>query len=221
MTSETADFLYPFIEEDERGTAALLDDLSRSASAKWQESVELAEATLADSADDIAGAAAAMAASFDAGGQLFVFGNGGSATDADAVAQRFVTARAGAGRPLPARSLTADAAILTAMANDISFDVVFVRQLIAYGRPGDIALALSTSGSSENLLRALAEASSRGMVTVGISGYGGGRMAASADVQHRIVVRSDSVHRIQEAQMVVTEALWSAVQAALGEDGAR
>lgn len=208
--SEATDFLYPFIEGDERGADPLLADLARSADEKWRQSVELAVATLETSAATIAEAASAMARSFAAGGQMFVFGNGGSATDADAVAHRFTSPRSG--RALPARSLAADAAIVTALANDIGFDMVFARQFMAYGRAGDIALGLSTSGSSENLLRAFAEAQKRGMVTVGISGYDGGRMATSEYVAHRIVVRSESVHRIQEAQVAVTSKLWSAVQ---------
>ncbi len=215
MTSEATDFLYPFIDAEERGSEALLADLARSVEEKWLASVQLAEATLVDAAATIASAAAAMSDSFAGGGQMFIFGNGGSATDADAVAQRFTAPPTG--RPLPARSLAADTAILSALANDVGFDVVFARQLMAFGHPGDVALGLSTSGSSENLLRAFAEATSRGMVTIGISGYDGGRMASSEFVQHRIVVRSESVHRIQEAQVAVTSALWSAVQADLEE----
>lgn len=215
MTAEATGFLYPFIDGDERGADALLADLARSVEEKWRDSVHLARATLIDAAATIASAAAALSDSFAAGGQLFVFGNGGSATDADAVAHRFMAPQQG--RPLPARSLAGDAAILTALANDIGFDSVFSRQLIAYAKPGDVALGLSTSGSSEDLLRAFAEATSRGMATIGISGYDGGRMATSEFVQHRIVVRSESVHRIQEAQVAVTSALWTAVQAAIGK----
>ncbi len=101
------------------------------------------------------------------------------------------------------------------MSNDIGFDVVFSRQLIAYGRSGDIAFGMSTSGNSDNLLMAFAEAKKRGMLTVGLAGYDGGRMAASDDLEHCLVVRSDSVHRIQEAQTSVAHALWGLVQAQL------
>ncbi len=212
------DFLYPFIEADERDPVPLLADLSRSADAKWNQSTDLRTRTLADLDQQLRAAAAAMAERFAAGGQLFTFGNGGSATDADGVAQLFtrppVSAAAGA-RPLPARSLAADQAILTALSNDIGFDVVFSRQLIAYGRAGDIAFGTSTSGNSDNLLMAFTEARKRGMLTVGLAGYDGGRMAASDDLEHCLVVRSDSVHRIQEAQTSVAHALWSLVQAEL------
>jgi D-sedoheptulose 7-phosphate isomerase len=105
--------------------------------------------------------------------------------------------------------------VLTALANDVGVDVVFARQIIAHARPADIALAISTSGGSANVLAGLAEAGRRGLLTVGLCGYDGGAMAASGDLAHCIVVRSESVHRIQEAQNAVLGALWVEVQAAL------
>jgi D-sedoheptulose 7-phosphate isomerase len=212
------DFLYPFIEADERDPVPLLADLARSAEGKWDQSTDLRTRTLAACDQQLRTVAAAMADRFAAGGQLFTFGNGGSATDADGVAQLFTKPPmhdSVAGLPLPARSLAADQAILTALSNDIGFDVVFSRQLIAYGRSGDIAFGTSTSGNSDNLLMAFAEAMKRGMLTVGLAGYDGGRMAASDDLEHCLVVRSDSVHRIQEAQTSVAHALWGLVQAQL------
>jgi D-sedoheptulose 7-phosphate isomerase len=203
------DFLYPFIDGDERDVSGLLADLARSAEAKATESRTLREATLAVAGAAIAAAGTAMAERFAAGGRLFAFGNGGSATDAAGVASLFV--RPPALPALPARSLVADEAVLTALGNDVGFDLVFSRQLIAYARPGDIALGLSTSGSSENLLAAFAEARRRDVLTVGLAGFDGGRMAASSDIDHCIVVRSDSVHRIQEAQAAVVVALWEQV----------
>ncbi len=221
------DFLYPFIDADERDSVPLLADLARSAEGKWEQSTDLRTRTLAACDQQLHTVAAAMAERFATGGQLFTFGNGGSATDADGVAQLFTkppmldgptsgpTSGAMAGLPLPARSLAADQAILTALSNDIGFDVVFSRQLIAYGRCGDIAFGTSTSGNSDNLLMAFAEARKRGMLTVGLAGYDGGRMAASEDLEHCVVVRSDSVHRIQEAQTSVAHVLWGLVQAQL------
>ncbi len=227
------DFLYPFIEADERDPVPLLADLARSAEGKWGQSTDLRTRTLAGCEQQLQTVAAAMAERFAAGGQMFTFGNGGSATDADGVAQLFTkppmtdwptsdwptsdspTPGSRVGLPLPARSLAADQAILTALSNDIGFDVVFSRQLIAYGRSGDIAFGMSTSGNSDNLLMAFAEAKKRGMLTVGLAGYDGGRMAASDDLEHCLVVRSDSVHRIQEAQTSVAHALWGLVQAQL------
>lgn len=210
------DFLYPFIESDERDSATLLADLARSAEAKATASQALRTKTLTESAATIADAAGDMARRFAAGGQLFVFGNGGSATDAAGVAALFV--RPPAHGPLPARSLAADPAVLTALGNDVGFDLVFSRQLIAHARAGDIALGLSTSGSSDNLMVAFAEARRRGLLTVGSAGFDGGRMAVSGDIDHCIVVRAESVHRIQETQAAVVVALWQAVQQALADE---
>ncbi|HUP71077.1 MAG TPA: SIS domain-containing protein [Acidimicrobiales bacterium] len=217
-TPEATDFLYPFIERDERDPAPLMGDLARSAQAKWAQSTALRAGTLAESDTQLHTVAAAMAERFTAGGQAFTFGNGGSATDADAFAQ--LCTRPPWGDQLPARSLAFDQAVLTALSNDIGFDVVFSRQIEAYGRRGDIAIGFSTSGNSDNLLAGFAEASKRGLLTVGLAGYDGGRMGASKDVEHCLVVRSDSVHRVQESQAAVAHVLWAFVQSALGQSPA-
>lgn len=216
---EATDFLYPFIEGDETDAESLLADLALSASGKWGQSAELRGRTLAECAEAIEVVAGLMAERFAAGGRLFAFGNGGSATDAEGLAQLYTHPPAGATplpgrapRPLPARSLAEDQAVITALSNDVGFDKVFSRQLIAHGRPADIAMGFSTSGNSENLLVAFSEAARQGMLTVGLSGYEGGRMAREPSVQHCMVVRSDSVHRIQEAQAALVHALWAAVQ---------
>jgi D-sedoheptulose 7-phosphate isomerase len=155
-----------------------------------------------------------MARSFTGGGRLFAFGNGGSSTDAQAVATTFLHPRPG-GRALPALSLTDDVAVVTALANDVGFDVVFARQLAAFGRPGDIAVGLSTSGNSDNLVRAFEEASRRGLLTIGLAGYEGGKMAELDTIEYLFVVPSSSVHRIQEAQTTVYHVLWELTQVAL------
>jgi D-sedoheptulose 7-phosphate isomerase len=213
MSPEATDFLYPFIEGDETDSSALLVDLARSAQEKWGQSTTLRATTLEQSQSQIQQIAVAMADRFAAGGRLFAFGNGGSATDADGVAQLYT--QPPWGTPLAARSLVEDHAVLTALSNDIGFDVVFSRQLIAHARPGDIAMGFSTSGNSENLLVAFREAKRRGLLTVGLSGYDGGRMAADASVEHCLVARSQSVHRIQETQSSLTHVLWATVQAEL------
>jgi D-sedoheptulose 7-phosphate isomerase len=107
--------------------------------------------------------------------------------------------------------------VLTALANDVGFELVFSRQLIAYGCPGDMAVGFSTSGDSVNVLRALEEASGRRLLTIGLCGYEGGAMASSGAVDYCLIVRSDSVHRIQEAQAALTLQLWSGVQRHLDE----
>jgi len=211
--SDSTDFLYPFIEGDERDVGSLLIDLSRSAEAKVTASAELRRTTLANSADIIEHAATAMTDRFLRGGRLFVFGNGGSSTDAASLASLFV--RPPWGEPLPARDLVDDSAVLTALGNDVGFELVFSRQLIAHSNALDIAVGLSTSGNSRNLLQCFAEASGRGLLTIGFAGYSGGEMAGSPHVQHCLVVDADSVHRIQETQAALGFALWQAVQASL------
>jgi len=211
------DFLYPFIESEERDAPALLADLARSAESKARQSAELRSVTLSTQADVIARAADAMATRFAAGGRLFTFGNGGSATDAAGAAALFMSPLEG--HPLPARSL-ADEAVVTALGNDVGFGIVFSRQLIAYGGERDIAFGVSTSGSSENVLAAFGEARRRGLLTVGLAGFDGGQMEVSPDVDHCIVVAADSVHRVQEVQAAVTLALWEAVRRALGAPSA-
>ncbi len=209
------DFLYPFIEGGERDAGRLLEDLARSAEAKAALSVALRRDTLVALEAEMEVTAAAMAARFELGARLYAFGNGGSSTDAAGVATLF--GRPPSGRALAARSLVADHAVLTALANDVGYDLVFSRQLIATAGPADIALGLSTSGSSTNLLEAFAQARKLGLLTIGIAGYDGGTMRASDSVDHCLVVRSDSVHRIQEAQSAVMFALWERVQRLLVE----
>ena len=205
------DFLYPFIEGDERDAGSLLTDLAASSEAKATKSASLRTATLESSADELLATASAMRERFELGGRLFTFGNGGSSTDATTLATLF--AAPPWGRPFPARCLVEDTAVLTALANDVGFDLVFSRQLIAHGTADDIALGLSTSGNSRNLLAAFGEARTQGMLTIGVAGYGGGEMA-EAGLDHCLVVRSDSVHRIQESQAALCFELWSEVQGA-------
>ncbi len=209
MSAGPGGFLYPFLGAEERDVEGLLADLAASASAKATESQSLRTATLTrlDTELDVAAAAASR---FAAGGRLLAFGNGGSSTDAAGLAGRFSTAPVDQpGRTLAARSLADDRAVVTALANDVGFDIVFARQLAAFGRPHDIAVGFSTSGSSENLLRGFAAARAAGMLTIGLAGGDGGRMAASDDIDHCFVVRATSIHRIQETQAALGASLWA------------
>jgi D-sedoheptulose 7-phosphate isomerase len=233
VTAENTGFLYPFIEAEERDAGSLLADLAASARSKARESAALQQATLAGCADQLAACAAAMARRFAAGGRLYAFGNGGSSTDCATFtslfaqspeAQSLVTepseaqapdARRSGFLPLPAFNLAADQAVVTALGNDVGFDLVFSRQIIAHARAGDIAVAFSTSGSSGDLMTALAEASRRGLLTVGFAGYDGGEMSRSDAVDYCFVVRSQSIHRIQESQALLGYRLWAAIQEAL------
>lgn len=215
--------LYPFLSSGGPGLDVVMDDVRRSTAEKANDIVRLRETVLEDHGDDLAACAARMADAFRAGGRLFTFGNGGSSTDAQDVAALFLNPGGSAGRaarPLPALALTTDVAVVTALSNDIGFEVVFARQLAAFGRPGDIALALSTSGNSDNLIAAIREGGRRGMLTVGLAGYTGGQMAEEPALNHLFVVPSSSVHRVQEAQTTIYHALWELTQAELARDGA-
>jgi D-sedoheptulose 7-phosphate isomerase len=208
--AEGADFLYPFLGEDRADPTALLEDLTASAITKAAASAALQAATLAAIADDLAATAAAMAARFERGGRLLTFGNGGSATDAAGLAALFALPPNGPAHP--ARCLAEDPAVLTALANDVGHELVFARQLIAHASSADIAFGISTSGGSTNLLVAFDEAARRGLLTIALVGYGGGELARSPAVQHRLVVDADSTHRVQEVQAGIGFALWAAVQ---------
>jgi D-sedoheptulose 7-phosphate isomerase len=212
VSEESTGFLYPMIDGDDAGDLdTLLEDLATSATSKSRTSAELTSTTLGALDQQLDLVAREMADRFARGGRLFTCGNGGSATDAEGVAALFAVPPAG-GQPLAARSLVADVSILTALSNDIGFEVVFSRQLIAHAREPDIVMGFSTSGNSANLIAAFEHAAGAGLLTVGIAGYEGGAMAASDAVTHCLVVRSDSVHRIQEAQSALAHELWHRVQ---------
>jgi D-sedoheptulose 7-phosphate isomerase len=214
MSPESTDFLYPFIERGERDVAGLLTALAESARAKAIASAHLARTTL-DACDALIDVVAGgIGRRLRSGGRLFTFGNGGSATDAGMAASLF--ADPPVGQAFPAHCLVSDVAVLTALSNDIGFDAVFSRQLIAHGRAGDVALGFSTSGNSDNLLRAFADARRLELLTVGVSGYDGGAMVRSSDVDHCLVVHSDSVHRVQEVQAALVVEVWSRVQRLVG-----
>jgi D-sedoheptulose 7-phosphate isomerase len=194
-------FLYPFLGEAETDLDAVLADVAASILLKAREVADLRAQTLTDGRGGLRAAAAMLRARLDAGGTVLAVGNGGSATDAmDAVAD---LREPPAVRRWPARralDLTEDPAILTAIANDIGTEAIFARQVIAYGGPGDALLALSTSGNSTNIIAALAEGRRRGLGTIALVGYDGGRVASEHLADHVVVTASEHIPRIQEAQ---------------------
>jgi D-sedoheptulose 7-phosphate isomerase len=197
-------FLYPFLSEGESDLDAVLADVAASARMKFSDVVDLRAATLLGARETLSAAAEALRAGLDAGGRLLALGNGGSATDAADIVADFLCPPAG--HPWPGRAaidLGADAAILTALANDIGSEAIFARQIIAHGRPGDTVLALSTSGGSLSVLDALAEARRRDLQTLALVGYDGGRILAEGLADHVIVSPSQYIPRIQEAQATV------------------
>jgi D-sedoheptulose 7-phosphate isomerase len=219
--------LYPFLYAETSDLPAVLAEVRASTVAKTEEITELRRVIARRDGARIARCAREMAARFAAGGRLFAFGNGGSATDAAQLATLFLhpgnlpsggwlsggcssgdPSSGGAAPPLPAFGLANDTSVVTALCNDIGVDVVFARQLGAFGRSGDIAVGLSTSGNSGNLLRAFDEASRRGMLTIGLAGYDGGKMAELSSIDYLFVAPSASIHRIQEAQTTIYQVLW-------------
>ena len=199
-------FLYPFLDQRESALEPVLADVARSVVDKAAETTQLRAQTLTDNRLVLHDAATAIRDRLERGGQLLALGNGGSATDAmDAVAD-FRSAARGR-RPRAALDLTEDPGILTAIANDVGIEAVFLRQVIAYGGAGDALLALSTSGNSGNVIAALAEARRRGLVTCAMVGYDGGQIAAEALADHVIITRSEHIPRIQEAQATAYHAL--------------
>ena len=137
---------------------------------------------------------------------LIICGNGGSATDANDWALDCIAPPSGY-RPVPAISLSLEPANLTAIANDVGVEVIFLRQLIAHGRPGDVAVGISTSGGSKNVIMALEEARKRGLLTVALLGYDGGEIKRRQLADFPIVVRSDYIPRIQEVQASIYHVL--------------
>jgi D-sedoheptulose 7-phosphate isomerase len=218
MSPEGTDFLYPFIEADEHDVEALLSDLASSATGKAAESSFLRSSTLEALDGELDRAGDDTADRLLAGGRLYTFGNGGSSTDAASMAALF--GQSPGGTALPARCLVGDQAVLTAIGNDVGYELTFSRQLIAFAAAGDIAVGYSTSGNSENVIRAFEEAKRRELLTIGFAGYEGGQMAACDALDHCFVVRSHSVHRIQETQAALSYALWGAVQRRLGPEWA-
>jgi len=217
--------LYPFLYAGSAsgggGLEAVLEQVRRSTVAKVEEITQLRRVIGERDAARLTSCARDAAARFAVGGRMLAFGNGGSATDAQQLATLCLNpgGRDNSVRPLPALALANDTSVVTALCNDIGVDVVFARQIAALGRRCDIAVGLSTSGNSENLLRAFDEASRRGLLTVGIAGYEGGRMAELDSIDYLFVAPSSSVHRIQEAQTTVYHVLWQLTQRALSQLG--
>jgi len=213
-TAGSIESLYPFLYSGTTDVADVLEQVRQSTVAKADEILRLRRVVRDADGARLQACAQEMAVRFEAGGRLLAFGNGGSATDAQQLATLCLYP-GGSARPLPALSLASDASVLTALSNDIGVDVVFARQIAAFARKTDIAVGMSTSGNSDNLLRAFDEASRRGVLTIGIAGYSGGKMAELDSIDFLFVAPSTSVHRIQEAQTTIYNVLWELCLAAL------
>jgi D-sedoheptulose 7-phosphate isomerase len=189
---------YPFLSNQKVDVPEVLADVARSVQIKWEEVAELRRA--ADQ-EALAAALGALAERVRAGSTVLAFGNGGSATDAADLTSDLQAAG------VPALDLSGEPAVLTAVGNDIGFEEVFARQVIALGRPGDVAVGISTSGRSQNVTRAFEQAKRQGLVTIALVGYGGGAWREVPFIDHLLVTDSTYIPRIQEAQATMYHAL--------------
>ena len=213
---------YPFLHDEETGNAKLMEDLGFSLLEKARESVEIKTKFFTDNKDAILAASLQMAKAFHRGRKLLVCGNGGSATDAQHIAVEFMHPITVGRKALPAICLANDMAMVTAVANDVGFDDVFVRQIIALGKEGDVLLGISTSGNSKNLIHAFATARRLKIMTIGFAGSDGGEMAELALgglLDYCLAVPTASIHRIQETHVALYHIMWDMVHTFLQHKG--
>jgi D-sedoheptulose 7-phosphate isomerase len=210
--------LYPFLHGKEQDRGKLDAALLHSVAGKAADSRATNARFFGEQGEALVSAARAVAEVYRGGGRLFAMGNGGSSCDAAHIAVEF-THPVTAGRPaLAAINLVADVAMLSAVGNDVGFEHVFVRQIVAQSRPGDGLIGISTSGNSPNLLVAFAKAKEIGLRTIALAGGDGGAMKAASTVDHCLVVPSSSIHRIQECHVAAYHILWDLVHTLLAGD---
>jgi D-sedoheptulose 7-phosphate isomerase len=192
-------FLYPFLGEEKQPMGDIVEDVAASIRVKVQEDASLRVRVAREESEQIVNAARAIHQRVTQGGKLIVFGNGGSATDANDWAIDCVHPPEGY-HPVPAISLSMEPANLTAIANDVGVELIFLRQIVAHARKEDVAIGISTSGGSRNIVIALEEARKRGLLTVALLGYDGGEILRRGLADFPLTVRSDYIPRIQEVQ---------------------
>jgi len=193
------EFLYPFLGQKKQETGTILEDVAASIKMKVHDDTLLRTRLAREESEQIGAAALAIRGRLSRGGKLILFGNGGSATDANDWAMDCVLPPAGY-QTVPAISLSMEPANITALANDVGVEVIFLRQLLAHAKPQDVAIGISTSGGSRNIVMALEEARKRGLLTVALLGNDGGEIYRRDLADHPIIVRSDYIPRIQEVQ---------------------
>jgi D-sedoheptulose 7-phosphate isomerase len=192
-------FLYPFLGQEKQETGNLLAEVAASIEMKVHDDSELRSRLALEESEQVGAAAQAIHERVQRGGKLILFGNGGSATDANDWAIDCVLPPLGY-QPVPAVSLSLEPANITAVANDVGTEVIFLRQLIAQAQPGDVAIGISTSGGSRNIIMALEEARKQGLLTVALLGYDGGEIKRRSLADFPLVVHCDYIPRIQEVQ---------------------
>lgn len=209
--------LYPFLQPSSKASARVKSGLLESVRMKSQDSTQVIQTFFDTQAEKVVAAAMAVADVYQRDGRLFTMGNGGSSCDAAHIAVEFLHPVT-TGRPaLPAVNLATDQAMMTAVGNDVGFDHIFVRQLIAQGKAGDGLIGVSTSGNSENIMRTFRKAKEMGVTTIGLTGGLGGAMATSSAIDHCLVVPTESIHRIQECHVLIYHILWDLVHTLLAD----
>ncbi len=209
--------LYPFLHGDRQDAASVDAALLESVRQKAAHSLEAKQRFFADNGAAVVTAARAIADVYQRGGRMLSMGNGGSSCDAAHFAVEFLHPIT-AGRPaLTATNLSADEAMMTAVGNDVGFDHIFVRQVIAHARAEDGLVGFSTSGNSNNLVKAFVKAKEMGLITIGLAGGDGGAMAKSEAIDHCLVAATDSVHRVQEVHVATYHILWDLVHTLLAD----
>jgi D-sedoheptulose 7-phosphate isomerase len=213
-----AEFLYPFLGREKQPTGEVIAEVAASIQMKVADDTRLRAQMTREQAEQSGSATAAISERLRRGGKLMIFGNGGSATDANDWAIDCIAPPAG-WKPIPAVSLALEPANITAIANDVGTEVIFLRQMIAQAQPDDVAIAISTSGGSQNIIMALEEARKRNLLTVALLGYDGGEIQRRGLADFPIIVRSDYIPRIQEIQASVYHVIREALEM-LGRDHA-
>jgi D-sedoheptulose 7-phosphate isomerase len=206
-----AGFLYPFLGKDKQQTVDVITEVAESIQMKVRDDAQLRERVAHEESEKIGEAAVAMRERIQRGGKLILFGNGGSATDANDWALDCVMPPNGY-KPVPAVSLSMEPANISAIANDVGTELIFLRQLIAQAQSDDVAVAISTSGGSRNVVLAMEEARNRGLLTVALLGYDGGEILRRGLAEFPLIVRSDYIPRIQEVQASIYHLLREAME---------
>jgi D-sedoheptulose 7-phosphate isomerase len=205
-------FLYPFLGTEKQATGDLVTEVASSILMKVHDDAKLREQAAREEAEQISSATLAIQERLLRGGKFILFGNGGSATDANDFAIDCVLPPSGY-QSVPAVSLSLEPANITAVANDIGSDAIFLRQLIAQARPEDIAFGISTSGGSRNIIMALEEARNRNLLTVALLGYDGGEIKRKRLADFSVVVNCDYIPRIQEVQASIYHVIRESLEA--------
>jgi D-sedoheptulose 7-phosphate isomerase len=206
-----AEFLYPFLGREKQETVDVIAEVANSILLKVRDDEKLREQVAHTESEQIGNATRAIHERLERGGKLIIFGNGGSATDSNDFAIDCIAPPNGY-RPIPAVSLSLEPANITAIANDVGTELIFLRQFIAQAQPNDVAVAISTSGGSKNLIMPLEEARKRNILTVALLGYDGGEIKRRGLADFPLVVHCDYIPRIQEIQASIYHVMRDALE---------